>query len=124
MILLEHPIFPFVLPYLHVGEGERANVDVLQPPDQLRDLCLDVEVNCASCGRAIHCFKRRAKSERSRIAGAAEERRLYYTGTCSSEENAGCARTNQSKELKAAVVRKINAFREALPQRHQGGEAI
>lgn len=105
MIILEHPIWKYIRPYVHLGESDRANVDVLDLPDSLRNVALDVRVNCCACGAVISPFRRRVQSERARIVGAPEERRLFYSGTCPSEKNAGCSRTNLAGEHKDLIVK-------------------
>lgn len=105
MTVFDHPIIKYITPFMHIADGDRGNVDVLQPPDRLRELALGVVVNCAACAAVIHPFRVRAKSERSRVAGQPEERRLFYSGTCSSEQNPGCARTVAAREHKTFVER-------------------
>ena len=106
MTIFEHPIFRHLRPYFHLGtEGGRDNVDLLQLPDHLRALALEIRVNCTACGAAISPFRVRAKSHRSRIAGSGEERRLFYAGTCAAEKNSGCARTVAARDHKILVRR-------------------
>lgn len=102
MILFDHPIWQYVAPYAHVEDG-RANVDFLQVPDQLRALALDAVCNCVACGAVIHPLRARAKSERSRVAGTAIERRLFYAPTCPTEVNSGCSRTVAARDHKKRV---------------------
>lgn len=103
MTLLDHPIFKHLASYASVDE-QRANVDFLQLPEQLRALALDVVVNCVSCGAVIHPLRARAQSERSRVGNSPTERRLFYAATCPSEVNAGCSRTHVAKQHKVAVL--------------------
>lgn len=105
MILFQHPIWRFVVPYSHLVAG-RDNLDFLQMPDELRALALNAVSNCVSCGAVIHPMRARAKSERSRVAGTAIERRLFYAPTCPTEINSGCSRTIQARDHK----RKLRAI--------------
>ena len=109
MTVFEHPIWKYVAPYFHVpaGGGARDNVDLLDLPDDLRALALGVVVNCCACGAVIHPFRVRAKSGRARIAGSAEERRLFYASTCASADRPGCCRTNSASEHKLRLLREI-----------------
>jgi hypothetical protein len=100
--LFEHPIWQHVRPYAHLSDG-RENLDFLQLPDQLRELALEVEVNCIACGRSIRPMRAREMSERSRVAGTPTERRLFYASTCPSEVDLGCARTKAAKDHKNLV---------------------
>lgn len=102
MILFEHPIWPYLVPYVHMSEG-RDNLDLLQLPDELRMLALQVQVNCVSCGRPINCLRARAKSTRSRVAGTETERRLFYAATCPAESDSGCSRTKAAQAHKDLV---------------------
>lgn len=102
MILTDHPIFEYIAPYFHLGDSDRDNLDVLQIPDQLRDIALQTVVCCCACGAVIHPLRTRALSERSRVAGTVE-RRLFYSGTCSSETNPGCSRTIAARDHKSAM---------------------
>lgn len=92
MILFNHPLWRYIAPYAHVDE-HRSNVDFLQVPDDLRTIALEAVCNCIACGAVIHPLRARAKSERSRVAGTAIERRLFYAPTCPTEVNSGCSRT-------------------------------
>lgn len=105
MILFQHPIWIYVVPYSHLVEG-RDNLDFLQMPDSLRNLALDVVCNCVSCGAVIHPMRARAKSERSRVAGTAIERRLFYAPTCPTDINSGCSRSVAARDHK----RKLRAI--------------
>jgi hypothetical protein len=104
MNLFDHPIWPHVLPYAHVTFfGKVVRLDFLQLPDQLRELALAVVANCPSCGAVIHPMRARALSERSRIAGTAVERRLFYAPTCPTEKDPGCSRTKAAMQHKDEV---------------------
>ena len=102
MTLPEHPIYRYVAPYAKISAG-RDNVDFLNLPDDLRELALGVVCNCVSCGAVIHPMRTRAKSERSRIAGTATERRLFYAATCPTDKNAGCSRTTAAQQHKTRL---------------------
>lgn len=106
MNLFDHPIWPHLRPYASLDEG-RANLDFLQLPDQLRELALGVVVNCVACGRPISPLRARAKSQRSRVAGSATERRLFYAPTCPTDVNVGCSRALAAREHKDWLVREI-----------------
>ena len=102
MNVLDHPIWPHVLPYAHLVEG-RDNIDLLQLPMTMRALALGIVTNCVSCGAVIHPFRARVKSERSRISGKVEEHRLFYAPTCPSTKNPGCSRTTAAQQHKAVI---------------------
>lgn len=106
MTIFDHPVWKYVASYAHLDEG-RDNVDLLQLPDQLRALALDVICNCVSCGALIHPLRARVLSARSRVAGSGTERRLFYAATCPSEVNPGCSRTLAAKDAKALMRRKL-----------------
>jgi ribA/ribD-fused uncharacterized protein len=106
VILFDHPIWKHVAPFAKMVAG-RDNVDLLQLPDDLRVLAVDVVCNCVSCGAVIHPLRCRAKSDRSRVAGTAVERRLFYAATCPSEMNPGCSRTTAAQEHKEMVRRRF-----------------
>ena len=106
MILFDHPVWPHVAPYAHVDAG-RDNLDFLQMPDQLRGLALGVVANCVSCGAVVHPLRARAKSERSRVAGTAVERRLFYAPTCPTETRPGCSRTKAAMAHKAEALARL-----------------
>jgi hypothetical protein len=84
----------------------RGNVDVLQLPDAHRVLALALKAPCVACGKDCHLFRARLKSERSRVAGA-EERRLFYSATCSP----GCSRSKAAKEHKREVLAYLGAVK-------------
>ena len=113
MTLFDHPIFRYIAPYAHIT-NERANVDFLQLPNDLRSLALDVETNCPACGALVKPIRMRAKSERSRVAGTAIERRLFYAPTCPTEVNSGCSRTVAARDHKKRV-RRIFGLSEEIP---------
>lgn len=104
MILFDHPIWRYVAPFTHIPDG-RDNIDLIGMPDDLRDLALGVIANCVSCGRVIHPLRARAKSERSRIANTAVERRLFYAATCPTDVDSGCARSKAARDHKNTVRR-------------------
>jgi hypothetical protein len=106
MTVLDHPIWKYIRPFITVNAA-RENIDVREIPDDLRDCALDIVVNCAACGKVIHPFRVRAKSDRARIADSAEERRLFYAGTCPSERDPGCSRTTAAREHKDFMLRNL-----------------
>lgn len=99
MTLFEHPIWPHVAPYARL-DGGRANLDLHQLPDQLRDLALAVETNCVACGKVIHPLRARVLSSRSRVAGSLVEHRLFYAPTCPTDADPGCSRTVAARNHK------------------------
>lgn len=108
MLLFDHPIWKYIVPYAALDEG-RMNVDFLQLPDDLRELALKVEVNCCACGRPIYPLRARAKSERSRVGHSITERRLFYAPTCPTDIDSGCSRTHEAKQHKIASVARLLA---------------
>ncbi len=108
MIIFQHPIWRHIKSYCHMPAG-RDNVDLLDLPDDLRELCLDAKVNCAACGAVIYCFRQRQKSDRARIAGTPDERRLFYAATCPSSASPGCARTRAATEAKILMKKNLDA---------------
>jgi hypothetical protein len=108
MTLFEHPIWPRLRPYAHVTEG-RKNLDFLGVPEALRAEALAVLVSCVACGAQIHPLRLRAKSQRSRIARTAVEKRLFYAATCAQDEMPGCSRTKLAKRHKRDVLTELGA---------------
>lgn len=104
MTLFEHTIWPYIAPYIHI-DANRGNVDVLQLPDQLRELALGVVANCISCGAVISPLRARAKSSRSRVANTGIERRLFYAPTCPSDRDSGCSRSKIARAHKIEVMK-------------------
>lgn len=104
MTLLDHPAWPYLVKFIHIPEG-RDNVDLLDVPDDLRAIALEVVCNCISCGAVIKPLRARAKSSRSRIANTAVERRMFYAPTCPSERDAGCARSKAARQHKAEFLK-------------------
>ena len=104
MTLFEHPIFRYIAPYAHITD-DRTNVDFLQMPDSLRSLAIEIFTNCPSCGAVVKPLRARAKSERSRVAGTAIERRLFYAPTCPTDVNSGCSRAVAARDHKRLVRR-------------------
>lgn len=122
MTIFDHPIFWHVLPYFHVGEGREAggrdNVDLLELPDQLRALAVDVIVNCIACGAVISPFRARVKSEKCRVAGSAVERRLFYSGVCASDRS--CSRTRACQQHKDELLGLVLGRRRHAEARRMG----
>lgn len=112
MILFDHPIWLHIAPYAHIDD-KRSNVDLLQMPDDLRALAIEILTNCPSCGAVVRPLRVRAKSERSRVAGTAIERRLFYAPTCPTDVNSGCSRTVAARDHKDRVRQVFG-----LPPRH------
>ena len=83
MIVFDHPFWLQLRPYARLSEG-RDNLDLLQLPDDLRVQAVMIQIPCVACGEPCRVFRARLKSERSRIAGQVEERRLFYAATCPS----------------------------------------
>lgn len=104
MTIFDHPLWPSIQPYALLAEG-RDNLDILQPPDEVRAEAVNVTVPCVACGNLMHPFRVRARSGRSRVSGAPEERRLYYAATCPTDVNPGCSRTVAAKSHKNLVRR-------------------
>lgn len=121
MILFEHPIWQYVLPYAHLSAG-RDNLDLLGLPDQLRELALGVQTNCVACGAVIAPLRARVKSERSRIGNTETERRLFYAPTCPTENNPGCSRTRVAQRHKDAMRAELAKSEEAEPTTNGNGK--
>jgi hypothetical protein len=112
--VFDYPIWSLFKPYARlVGQGNRANVDLLQLPDDLRAAALAITTPCVACGNEIHPFRCRAASQRARIANRPEERRLFYAATCAATVNPGCSRTTQARDHQRKVRDILGAQREA-----------
>lgn len=114
MTIFDHPLWPSLKPYARLSEG-RDNLDLLQLPDDLRVQAAGIVLPCVACGTGIRVFRARLKSNRSRIAGSVEERRMFYAATCPSGANAGCARSRAAKEHKRRVRERLGGQREVAP---------
>lgn len=104
MTLFDHPIWRHIAPYAHIRD-KRTNLDFLQMPDQLRELALGAVVNCVACFAVISPLRARAKSNRSRIADTALERRLFYAPTCPTDKDSGCSRSKAAQDHKDRLMR-------------------
>lgn len=104
MTLFEHPIWRHLAVFCHMT-ANRDNLDLLQLPEQLRELALEVVANCVACGAVLHPLRARVKSGRSRVAGTALERRLFYAPTCPIETDRGCSRSKAAQDHKNEVRR-------------------
>lgn len=110
MTIFDHPIWPIVEPFARLASG-RNNLDILQPPDDVRKQALAAIANCVACGVEIHPFRVRVKSKRSRVAGDVVERRLFYAATCPSSVNPGCSRTKAAKDHKKRVLLEMGTMK-------------
>ncbi len=99
MTLFDHPAWAHLARYAHL-DANRANLDLLQVPDQLRELAIGCQANCVACGAPLRPLRARMKSSRSRIAGSETERRLFYAPTCPTDVNPGCSRSKAARDHK------------------------
>lgn len=111
MNVFEHELWTSLRPYARLSDG-RDNLDLLQLPNDLRAKALAAEFPCVACGQPCRVFRARVKSGRSRVAGRAEERRLFYAATCPASVNAGCARSRAAKSHKRVVRSRLGGQRE------------
>lgn len=111
MTLFEHPLWSRLLPYAHLAAG-RDNLDLLQLPEDLRAEAVCVALPCVACGSLVRVLRARLKSRRSRIAGQAEEHRLFYAATCPAAKNPGCARSRAAKDHRRRVRDALGPIRE------------
>ena len=91
MSILQHPIWPALQPYVHIGvygrdggpTNPRHRIDIRTPHDgSLYRRFLAVTMPCVVCGRTINPIRHRAHSGP-----------LYYAATCSLDQTFACARS-------------------------------
>lgn len=110
MTLLQHPIWPSLLPYVTVEtysrdggpSHPRHRLEVVPPSiRRLHDAFLGLSIGCARCGRPIHPIRVRQAS------GS----RWYLNMTCELAVNMGCARSRAASQAYEAIVAAVQVYR-------------
>lgn len=93
--LTEHPIWPDLLPYVHIEpyardgghEHPRHRIEVRRMPAELLAAALAVEVACCACGNPMHPIRLR----RGAPSGA------YYAASCPLDVSLPCSRGPEAR---------------------------
>lgn len=109
-MILDHPMWQKVLPYLkppNQGEKGRKNIDFSLIGEILAE-ALSVRTACVACQKEMSPFRDRKQSRKgpteSRVAGTPTASHVFYSGACTQNENMGCSRTKLAKKHKRTVL--------------------
>lgn len=103
-MIIDHPVWQKVLPYLKPPSKGRQNFDFSFPAD-VRAEALAVRVECVACRKMMAPFRARKQgSTRSRVVGTATEGHIFYSGACPGDRDKGCSRTGAAKQHKKELL--------------------
>lgn len=104
-----HELWPSLLPFVRVeqAEGSRFRLEVRDAPVELAKLALEMEVQCADCGRTIKPVRPRKApgNKRSEFTGKG----LYLALACPLSVNVGCSRGHAVRDEYQAVKAAVEA---------------